>query len=60
MKTEVKTVRFFSVGYTNRMSVGNFGHLIWHNTKSEVTEFIVSDRGANEGAVRISKVQRKF
>ena len=60
MKTDIKTVRFFSVGYTNRMSVGNFGHLVVHNTKSEVTEFIVSDREANEDAVRISRGERKF
>jgi len=60
MKTDVKTVRFFSVGYTNRISVENLGHLTWHNTESEVTEFIVSDRGANEAALRISKGERKF
>jgi hypothetical protein len=60
MKTGVKTVRFFSVSYTNRINVENLGNLTWHNTKSEVTEFIASDRGANEAAVRISKGERKF
>ena len=60
LKTDVKTVRFFSVGYTNRISVENLAHLAWHSTKSELTESVVSDLGANEAGVKISEDERNL